>query len=149
MEDRPTTYGGGQDDDNLTIVTVATENEDNEIVGRAQVAIHHQAKQGGKYFGCCCDYRRAVLILGLTQVLLALLDLVFYLGGVASDSYQPPFDDDGLVNELQDLNEVYQLPYTILEGAAVIFGVVSVAGAMHFNRILVSPFEVFPPGNNG
>jgi hypothetical protein len=127
------------DDDNLTTVTIATDATGNVIEGRRELAMHHQLKQGGKYFGYCCDYRRAVLLLGAFHAALALLDLIFYIGNsIADDTYQPPFDDDGLVDAMLDLRDDYRLPLMMLEVAGFFFGGVSVAGAWYFSRILVS-----------
>lgn len=77
-------------------------------------------------------------MLGFAHSTLAALDLIFYLGGVASDSFQLPLDDDGLVNELLDLNQEYRGPLMVLEGTGVIFGAISIAGAWCFSRCLVS-----------
>lgn len=136
MRDRNT--HDNNDDDNLTTVTVGTDAPSEALEGRVELAIHHQPKQGGKYFGYCCDYRRAVLILGAVHSSLALIDLSFYVGSTLRNTYEPPFDDDMLVDELIDLNADYRLRLIILESAAVAFGGVSMLGAWRFSRILVS-----------
>ena len=133
-----TTQDNNNDDDNLTTVTVGTDAPSEALEGRAELAIHHQPKQGGKYFGYCCDYRRAVLILGAVHSSLALIDLAFYVGSTLRGTYEPPFDDDVLVDELIELNEDYRLRLIILESAAVVFGGVSLLGGLRFSRILVS-----------
>lgn len=121
-------------DDDVTVMTVDTD-APNDV--RPPPAIHHQEKQGGKFCGYCCDYRRAVIIIGTVTVFMGLLDLIFRIGN-AVEAYQPPFDDDALVDELIRLNDMYRIAYILLEAMAVVFGSVSIMGAMNFSQLGVS-----------
>jgi len=141
MGDRNTTSRHTNDDDNLTVVTVGTDAPPEELTGRGQLAIHHQQKQGGKYFGCCCDYRRAVFILGATHAFLAMTDLIIYILQIQRDvSFQPNYDDVMMVDELTDIYDDYRRQLMICEAAAIFFGIVSMIGAWKFSRLLVSSF---------
>ncbi len=127
------------DDDALTAVTVASDTPADFV---PPPAIHHQEKQGGKFCGCCCDYRRAVIILGSVTFTIGLLDLAFLVGDV--DQYQPSFDDDALNEDLIDLNGNYRILYILLEVMAIVFGAVSIMGAWTFSIVGVSTHGALP-----
>ena len=127
-----------EEDDNLTTMTVSTDAPEN--TARPPLALHHQAKQGGKCCGCCCDYRRAVGILGAVLVCMSVMDLAVTARrvGTIHDYAPPPFDDDQLDNQLAALNETYRIPYIWMHTAAVLFGTISVASAWFFSQLGVS-----------
>lgn len=115
-------------DDALTRVTVSSDTPADYV---PPLAVHHQEKQGGKFCGCCCDYRRAVIILGCVTLTMGLMDLIFYIGNI--DESSPVYDDDELNNELNSLNDNYRTLYILLEAMAVVFGAVSIMGAWTFS----------------
>ena len=121
------------DGDDRTVMTV---DSDAPTDARPPLAVHHQSKQGGKFCGYFCDYRRAVIIIGTVTVIMGLLDLVFRIGN--ADPYQPPFDDDSLSDELIELNDMYRIPFMLLEAMAVVFGSVSIMSALNFSQVGVS-----------
>lgn len=121
----------------MTAVTVATDAPDDFV---PPPALHHQEKQGGKFCGFCCDYRRAVLIFGSVTVIMAMLDLIFELAGISTE-YEPPFDDDQLNQQLLALNQMYRIPYLLMEAMAVVFGGVSIMGALSFSKLGVSKIK--------
>ena len=133
------------DDDVLTVMTVDSDAPED---ANPPPAIHHQHKLGGKFLGCCCDYRKAVLILGAATVSMGLLDLLFRIGSILQQqrpqdqqAYQePPYDDDQLVDQLIALNESFQIPYFLLEAMAVVFGGVAIIGAAAFSPWGVSTY---------
>lgn len=132
-----------ENDDARTTITVDTNAPDDFV---APLAMEHQTKVGGKFLGCC-DYRRAVLIFSVVTIVTSLMDTVFLVVNVTSynDDFQenvflPGFDDDALVDDMYDINTDLGKSLAILNGVEVIFGFVSLFGALHFKSLHVSFF---------
>ena len=98
--------------------------------------MYNQEKLGGKCCGCCCDYRRAVIIVNAVGIVLGLLGLVFYaVSMVVIDT----FDDDLAALEQgfdEDLQRYTRVGW-ILILVDIIFSAVAIIGASQYNVIMV------------
>jgi uncharacterized membrane protein HdeD (DUF308 family) len=121
-------------DDDVTVVTVATDAPDNFVPPPAMM---YQEKQGGRCCGICCDYRRAVIILGIISIITGILDFL-----MAKDTVYT-MDDDELVQELEDLLEEYRIPNLVLGVLFIIFGIIAVIGGVRFSAKVVRAIFVF------
>jgi hypothetical protein len=121
-------------DDDVTVVTVATDAPDNFEPPPAMI---RQEKQGGRCCGVCCDYRRAVIILGIISTFTGILDFL-----MAKDTVYT-MDDDELVQELEDLLEEYRIPNLVLDVLFIIFGIIAVVGGVRFSAKVVRTIFVF------
>lgn len=124
-------------DNDVTVVTVATDAPDNFVPLPAMI---HQEKQGGRCCGICCDYRRAVIILGIISIITGILN--FLMRNVTS--YTNGLDDDELRQELYDLQEEYILPNLILDVLFILFGIIAVIGGVRFSaKVVRTKFAFF------
>lgn len=125
-----------ENDDARTTLTVETDAPDEYV---SSLAMEHQPKVGGKFLGCC-DYRRAVMILSVVTVITSLMDIVFLvvnITGSENEDFAPGFDDDVLVDEIYQVNLDLGKSVSIVNALEVIFGVVSLYGALHFKSLHV------------
>merc|ERR1712021_112525 len=49
--------------------SIYTMSDDKEIMSGGAVDMKSQEKKGGKYCGCCCDYRRAVFVFSILGII--------------------------------------------------------------------------------
>jgi hypothetical protein len=102
--------------------------------------MHSQTKQGSKCCGCCCDYRRVVIILNFVLVMLAdrIIPVIIGSSGAGSPvifGHQEAdyLDDDGLMDIVED---VYR-QQAILIGVGVFASIVAIVGACRYNIYMV------------
>jgi hypothetical protein len=74
-------------------------------------------KQGHLFFGCCCDMRRAVVIVNVMNICFALLGIAMYYL-LSRDGFSENFDDDLTKYELEAISNY--------KSRAIAFGIVSV-----------------------
>jgi hypothetical protein len=92
-------------------------------------------RQGQLFCGCCCDMRRAVVIVNVMSICFALLGIAMY-HLLSRDGFIENFDDDITKYELEAISNY--------KGRAILFGLVSVlcsliglCGAVQYNRRMV------------
>jgi hypothetical protein len=96
--------------------------------------MHSQTKQGSKCCGCCCDYRRAVIILNFVLGILGIISLIVISDGSPAIGQQEfDLDDDSLVNIVED---TYR-QQAILVGVGVFASIVAIVGAYSYNIYMV------------
>lgn len=88
-------------------------------------------KQGGKFCGCCCDYRRAVIIVVLVLVVCEILVLIAVLAGEYSRVYC------GDYYECDEFMNKYETMEIIFSVVSIILGIAAIVGARIFNTFLV------------
>jgi hypothetical protein len=99
----------------------------------ADTPMHSQMKQGSKCCGCCCDYRRAVIILNIILIVFGIITVLGYSQGEQSTVQGVDLDDDGLEDIVKD---AYRQG-AILAGVGVFACIVAVIGAYRYNIYMV------------
>ena len=95
----------------------------------------HQEKLGAKCCGCCCDYRRAVIIMNSFFLGFAIFTLM--VQSVAPELIEETFTDDEFVEEVTVVLDDYFYTRIIFAGVAIFSAIVSTVGAVYFNVWLV------------
>ena len=97
----------------------------------ATTASSTYGKQGQLFFGCCCDMRRAVVIVNVMNICFALSGIAMYYL-LSRDGFSENFDDDLTKYDLEAISNY--------KGRAILFGIVSVLcsligiyGAVQYN----------------
>jgi hypothetical protein len=99
----------------------------------ADLDMHLQPKQGAKCCGCCCDYRRAVIILNIILTVLGIFAVIIYSQGTRTIGKQLDLDDDGLTDIVEDSYR----QSAILAGIGVFGSIVAIIGAYSYNIYMV------------
>lgn len=100
----------------------------------ASYPMHQQEKVGAKCCGCCCDFRRAVLILDVILMVFAGVSLIG-IAIPADENFQiQGVDDDQVVEVMGDSYVVS----AIINGVGMICLAVPVYGAITFNARMVA-----------
>ena len=95
--------------------------------------MHQQEKQGGKCCGCCCDYRRAVIVLACISIVLGIL-------GLASNPNQQNnnnINDDELEQEIEDIADSYRTSSIIVTAIGLAMALLALGGGITFNWMMV------------
>jgi hypothetical protein len=99
----------------------------------ADTPMHSQTKQGSKCCGCCCDYRRAVIILNVLFIISNVINVIIYTQGNQVILRGLDLDDDGLLDEVEDTYK----QQAILAGVGLFASIVAVFGAYRYNVYMV------------
>ena len=97
------------------------------------MGMHKQEKQGSKCCGCCCDFRRAVIILAIIFIIFNILSLTASLSAFAIPGSVIGVDDDEVL-EFMDERMKYG---AILSGIGLFSSIVALVGAKQYNVTLV------------
>ena len=89
--------------------------------------LHEQPKQGSKCCGCCCDYRRAVIIVNFVSLLLNIMGMIAYFGSTVVVVEQ------GYIDSIEGFGRLHG----ILTSIGIFFSVVAIIGAYRYNAYLV------------
>lgn len=99
------------------------------------IPMREQTKRGTKCCGCCCDFRRAVIILDIVLMALALMRLIsLAFSGILVVVQTEGIDDD----EVLDLIDASILINGIINGVGLFSLTFPLYGAMKFNVPLIS-----------
>lgn len=93
----------------------------------------HLGRQGAKCCGCCCDFRRAVIIINIVIMILEGLVLILVATGSFSLSYFYGTDHDGSPTT----EDQYATTEMIFSGVSIVLSSAAIFGAVTFNVILV------------
>lgn len=99
----------------------------------SNIPMWQQEKQGAKCCGCCCDYRRAVIVIAIVNICLALGSIIVSLVA-ASPSVATQFDDDTLLEILNDSARTQ----AIFSGVSMFCSICALVGANKYNIPLVA-----------
>ena len=99
----------------------------------APLAMHMQAKKGSKCCGCCCDFRRAVIIVNVINLVLGVIGLVVYVGGSLT-SKTVPINDDAIRHVYIDAER----QSAIIIGVGLFFTILGLMGGVKFSIALVA-----------
>ena len=97
--------------------------------------IHLQEKMGSKCCGCCCDFRRAVMV--CNSIFIGVAVFLIIVRGSIDEFIQEQYQDDQLGEEISDIIEEYYTTRSIFLGVAIGTSVLAQAGAVCFNIYLV------------
>ena len=101
---------------------------------KTNVPMWQQEKQGAKCCGCCCDYRRAVIVLAVINICISIGYLVFIFVLAAIPGVQVNVDDDVVTTTVED-----NLPIqAALYGVSLFCSLCALAGANMYNIPLVA-----------
>jgi hypothetical protein len=90
--------------------------------------MHSQPKQGSRCCGCCCDYRRAVIIFNIFLVIVGILSVLGYTQGIEA-MQAADMDSDEI--------EVTYMQQAILTSLGVFASIVAIVGAYRYNVYMV------------
>jgi hypothetical protein len=117
------------------LITMSDVEKQALVGGDGGLAIHDQEKQGQKCLGCCCDMRRAVIIISIMYLSFSTISLVFLLGFESLRmATKDAFDDDVL---LETIEHGYFVQ-SIFVGIGVVASMCSLVGAIQYNIYLVA-----------
>mmetsp|Transcript_57414 Transcript_57414/g.69086 ORF Transcript_57414/g.69086 Transcript_57414/m.69086 type:complete len:170 (-) Transcript_57414:180-689(-) len=88
-------------------------------------------KQGGKCCGTCCDYRRAVIILAVINIIL------FSVGLIPPSSERDNGGDDDMYNDDGGIYGKVQTQLIIYSAISIVMEILSIAGAIMYNKWMV------------
>lgn len=108
--------------------------------GAAAVA---EEKQGSKCCGCCCDFRRAVIVMGIIGLVFAAINLILYLTGAAimgdlrTDCH---YDDDVWDDFCAQVNAgTYSVAAVVIIGVVqVLFYIFQIVAAIKYNVCMLA-----------
>ena len=99
-------------------------------------------KRGHKCCGCCCDVRRAVIILNIVNILLLINVFVQELIGrktaqenIANGTV--PFDDDYMIASYQKIADMSVARIVSVNLLRAIISAIGIFGALHYNVYMV------------
>ena len=90
-------------------------------------------KQGGRCFGCCCDYKRAVILINILIILANGAAVGIYGSNLARQWNYPETTDDAVIQTYEDTLIVG----TVLSAVSILFAIGAWIGAATYNRCLV------------
>mmetsp|Transcript_101600 Transcript_101600/g.152245 ORF Transcript_101600/g.152245 Transcript_101600/m.152245 type:complete len:176 (-) Transcript_101600:239-766(-) len=92
-------------------------------------------KQGHLFFGCCCDTRRATIIVNVINMVMAALAL-FGMGVVASSGFADQFDDDAVKADLATAQQYIWIPI-LISAFSILCAGLGMYGAMKYKQWMV------------
>jgi len=105
------------------------------------IAMQIEAKQGGICCGCCCDYRRAVIIGNSFFIGFALFTM--FVQGAGPDVIEQTYDDDEFVEDVSKVLDEYLVMRTIFLGISLLTALIAIGGAVHYQVWLVGSHAVW------
>lgn len=93
-----------------------------------------QEKQGAKCCGCCCDYRRAVIVLAIITICIDIGYILLALIAASTPTTRVDADDDAVLAVYED-SATYQ---AIFSGVSLFCSICALLGANKFNIPLVA-----------
>mmetsp|Transcript_4571 Transcript_4571/g.6748 ORF Transcript_4571/g.6748 Transcript_4571/m.6748 type:complete len:224 (-) Transcript_4571:207-878(-) len=117
-----------QDQPTITAVTAApvkgaVSTTTTTIPAGAPVPMMEQEKMGNKCCGCCCDFRRAVIICNIILLVFAVIGFIFVISGRTVDTGSYSLDDDSAYDTYFAI-EIVTLVVTILMNICAILGAI-------------------------
>jgi hypothetical protein len=107
----------------------------------SSVPMWQQEKQGAKCCGCCCDYRRAVIVVEIISIVFAVINVITIVT-VSSIGATGAINDD----EVEDVFKGTIAVSAALTGIALLTSVCGLYGALKFNIWLVAVDVVWMAG---
>lgn len=130
---KTTTSVSAADESIVTPIAVATAPEQTTL--NSTTATRHQSvqvlgeRQGSTCCGCCCDYRRAVIIVNIVIGILEAILLILVAVGNTNVS---------VAGDGREIPSQYQKIEMIFSGISILLSALAIAGAYTYNIILVA-----------
>jgi hypothetical protein len=105
------------------------------------VAMHVEQKEGAICCGCCCDYRRAVIIGNSFFIGFALFTML--VQSAAPALIEETFTDDEFVGDVSAVLDEYFVVRIMFLGVAILTSIVAIGGAVHYKFWLVGLHAVW------
>ena len=83
--------------------------------------------------GCCCDYRRAVIVIAIISIILSAISLVTSLTAASIPGVTINYDDDQIIEVWNDGIKIT----AIFSGIALVCSICALVGAKRYNMFLV------------
>jgi len=112
----------------LTPVPVNASNGQPPVGSRQAIPMHQQEKQGAKCCGCCCDYRRAVIIIAIIFICVTAISLIFAVLAVSLPGVSN-FDDD----EIEEIFNGNTTRNIATSAVSFVMALVALLGARFYN----------------
>jgi hypothetical protein len=106
---------------------------------QGQTQHRDDVKQGSKFCGCCCDFRRAVIIVDIIVIVLEFVVVAMIATG-AIDYYISGADDN---EEFEDHVDPYLKAEMGFSFVSILLCILAIAGAAKFNLWMVLPHAVW------
>lgn len=98
------------------------------------VPMWQQEKQGAKCCGCCCDYRRAVIVLAIINICVSLGYVITALAAASIPGTNMNLDDDEIIAIWEDGVRTQ----SILAVISLAVSILTLVGALKYNIYLVA-----------
>jgi hypothetical protein len=118
--------------------TTATQNN----AGFASIDISGP-KQGHVFCGCCCDVRRATIVMNIVSLVFTVLSLITVSGAIATLDNNEELLDDVTVRDTYEAAQNALVISMIVYGMSIVFIVLAIYGASKFKPKLVWPNVVY------
>lgn len=93
-----------------------------------------QEKQGAKCCGCCCDYRRAVIVLAIINICVSIGYIIVIVAAASIPTAQVNVDDDQVMQAYEDALPIQAAFY----GVTLFCSICALVGANKYNIPLVA-----------
>lgn len=134
--------------DNTNEIETNADNGTSTSVGTAATTTGSRSrpkKVGGVFLGCCCDYRRALIILSFIGMILCMFYVILLL--LVEATVQTYFDGEelqsGFNSETVDIYRTSLKWIAILTGIGMFFSILGIIGGCFFHRGLVNCFIIY------
>ena len=101
-----------------------------------EVPMYQQEKKGGKCFGCCCDYRRAVIILSIISIVLGIIGLISQ-STTGNNTSVNDISDDEIVKDIEEITDSYKTGSIVLAVIGFVMSLIALGGGITFNWMMV------------
>jgi hypothetical protein len=99
----------------------------------SNVPMWQEEKQGAKCCGCCCDYRRAVIVLAIINICISVLFIVVISVASVSPGVRVDLDDDAVQQTYEDVRPTQLALYAV----TIFSAICGLVGAKRFSIPLV------------
>ncbi len=98
------------------------------------IPMWQQEKQGAKCCGCCCDYRRAVIIIAIIFICIAVISIILTVAAVSVPSYSIEIVDSAVLELWDEFLKRAAIFYVF----GLFFSISSLVGPHNFNVMLIA-----------
>jgi hypothetical protein len=111
------------------------------LLTATSVPMWQQKKEGAKCCGCCCDYRRAVIVLAIIRIVFAVINIITVVT-FSSIVFAGAVEDD----QVEDISKGNVGIAAALIGIGLLTSICGLVGALKFNIWLVAVDLVWMAG---
>mmetsp|Transcript_23831 Transcript_23831/g.67384 ORF Transcript_23831/g.67384 Transcript_23831/m.67384 type:complete len:244 (+) Transcript_23831:214-945(+) len=113
-------------------------------ISHAGLPMHQQEKLGRKCCFCCCDYRRAVVIMGIVSIVFSTISVIANLAGSERGSDgEAQIGSDLNSEEVEFIVDEMRTAQIVTDIFSIIFSLCAIYGAKSYNKHLVMANAVY------